>query len=142
MVEEFAKMKDVINDRRSEYGGAGVKLLAVLLVIVLVANAGYNYVPVAYEGENFKQEMQTAVINGMSMPGTKPVDNVKARIQRAAAANRLPPDMFLDVRQVGNVVQAQVVYSKGVDLLPFGLYNYIYHFDHTATPTGFLMKAN
>ncbi len=136
-------MKDAINDRNPEYGGAGVKLLVVLLVIVLVANAGYNYVPVAYEGENFKQEMQTAVINGLAMPGgIKPTDNVKARLQRAASVNNLPPDMFLDVRQVGNVVQAQVVYSKQVSLLPFGLYNYTYHFNHTATPTGFLTKAN
>ncbi len=143
MSRSLSKMKDV-NDRSSERGGAGVKMLAVVLVIVVVANAGYNYVPVAYEGENFKQEMQTAVINGVAMPGNKiqPVDNVKARIQKAVADNQLPADTLLDVRQVGNVVQAHVVYSRQVGLLPFGIYNYTYHFDHIATPTGFLLKEN
>lgn len=134
-------MKDV-NDRSSEHGGAGVKMLAVILVIFLVGNAGYNYVPVAYEGENFKQEMQTAVINGVAMPGKLPVDTVKARIQKAVADNQLPTDTFMDVKQVGSVIQAHVVYSREVGLLPFGIYNYTYHFDHVATPAGFLLKEN
>jgi hypothetical protein len=134
-------MNKIRENRRSEHGGAGVKFLLVMVVILLAAHAGFNYVPVAYEGENFKQEMQTAVVNGLAMPGQlKPLETVKARLQRAASDNDLPPDMVLDVKQVGNVIQAHAAYSKKVGLLPFGIYTYTYQFDHVAVPTGFLLK--
>ena len=127
--------------RDSEGGSAGVKFFIVLLVLVLVANAGYNYVPIAYDGQSFKAEMQTAVIQGMALPGkVNPVDNVKARIQKAAQQNDVPPDALIDVKLAGNVISAHVTYSKQVSMLPFGIYKYNYQFDHTATPTGFLLK--
>ena len=131
-------MRTEVTDRKSERGGAGVKFLAIFAVLLLAANAGYNYIPVAYQGESFKQDMQTAVINGMALPGKmNPIEVVKAKVQRAANDNELPPDTFIDVTQVGNTVQAHAVYSKQVGLLPFGIYTYTYHFDHTAIPTGF-----
>jgi hypothetical protein len=129
------------DSRPSERGSAGIKFLIVFVVIIIAANAGYNYVPVAYAGENFKQEMQTSVVNGMAMPGRmSPVDYVKNRIQKAIQDNELPRDTFLEVKQVGNSVQAHAVYSQQVPILPFGMYTYTYRFDHTAVPTGFLMK--
>ncbi len=135
-------MKKYVSHRSSERGSATTKFMLVLFVIVLAANAGLNFIPVAYEGENFKQEMQTAVVQGLAVPaGVRPVESVQLRIQRAAAENNLPPDTFMDVKLVGNVIQAHVVYRKTIGILPFGLYNYTYHFDHTATPTGFLLKS-
>lgn len=129
--------------RTAERGSAGVKFLLVLLVIVTVANAGYNYLPVRYNAENLKGEMQTAVLQGIALPGkANPVENVKARIQKAIQLNNIPPDALLDVRQAGNAITAHVAYSQDVNLLPFGIYRYKYTFDHTATPTGFLMKDN
>ena len=136
-------MKRLKNDRRSERGGAGVKALLVIVVLLLAAHAGFNYVPVAYDGENFKQEMQTAVVNGMALPpSVKPIDSITKRIKRAAADNGVPADAVMEVTPVGNVVQAHVTYSKQVGLLPFGLYNYTYNFDYTAKPAGYLMKEN
>lgn len=131
-----------INYRQNERGGAGVKLTIVLVILFLTAYAGFNYVPVAYEAESFKSEMYTAVVQGLAVPGRglSPVAAVKERVQRAAIANDIPQDAILDVKQVNQVVQAHVVYSKSVDILPLGLYRYEYHFDHTATPTGFLLK--
>jgi len=127
--------------RPSERGGAGVKFLIVFAVLVLTANAGYHYVPVAYAGESFKSEMQTSVVNGMATNGRiSPVDYVKTRIQKAIQDNNLPPDTYLDVKQVGSTVQARAVYSQQVSILPFGIYNYTYHFDNTAIPAGFLLK--
>jgi hypothetical protein len=38
-------------------------------------------------------------------------------------------------------VQARVYYSKPIAVLPLGLYTYNYEFDHTATPTGFMVKS-
>lgn len=127
--------------RHGERGSASVKFVIILFVLLLTAHAGYNYVPVAYEAESLRTEMQTAVVQGLAMPGKmNPVDNVKARIQQAAQRNGIPADVLIDVRQNGNNITAHVVYQKEVNLLPFGMYKYIYRFDHTATPTGFLLK--
>jgi hypothetical protein len=125
----------------SERGSAGVKFLIVFVVILLVAHAGYNYVPVAYEAESLKTDMQTAVVQGLALPGKiNPVENVKGRILQSAQRNDVPADVLIDVKQAGNTLTAHVVYTKDVNILPFGIYRYKYHFDHTATPTGFLLK--
>jgi hypothetical protein len=136
-------MNKASKNRRSERGGAGAKLLIVVTILFLIGNAGFNYIPVAYEAQDFKQEMQTAVVQGLALPtgGAKPADAIKARIIKAAKANDLPVDTFMDVRQVNNVVQARVNYSKPIAVLPLGLYTYNYEFDHTATPTGFMVKS-
>ena len=134
-------MNNSTKDRESERGSAGVKFAITLAVIFLVANAGYNYVPVAYEAESVQTEMQTAVLQGLALPGKlNPVENVKARIQRAFVQNGVPNDAFLDVKQTGNSITARVTYIKQVNILPFGIYKYAYQFDHTATPSGFLLK--
>jgi len=134
-------MKNALRDRSSERGSAGVKFAIVLTIIILAANAGFHYVPVAYEAESLKTEMMTSVIQGLAAPGkVNPVDIVKGRIEKAMAANSIPADAILDVTQKGNVIQAHVSYTKKVSILPFGIYTYNYNFDHTATPTGFLLK--
>jgi hypothetical protein len=128
-------------DRSSERGGTGVKFAIALCVILLVAHAGYNYVPVAYNAESFKTDMQTAVVQGLATPGKlDPVATVKAKIQRAIQVNDIPPEALVDVKQAGNSMTAHVTYSRQVNILPFGIFRYNYVFDHTATPTGFLLK--
>ena len=134
-------MKSISKERVSERGGAGVKFLLVAVVLVLAANAGYNYVPIAYAGESFKQEMDTAVVNGLSVPGrVNPVDMIKARLDKAAHDNNLPTDAVIDVKMAANAVQARAVYTQPVHILPFGMYTYNYHFDYTAAPVGYLLK--
>ena len=134
-------MSNALNDRHSERGGAGVKFLCVFAVIALVGHAGYNYVPVAYNAESVKTDMNTAVLQGMALPGkSNVIENVRSRLQRTFAQNNVPADVLLDVKQSGNTLTARVAYVKQVDLLPFGIYQYPYVFDHTATPTGFLLK--
>jgi hypothetical protein len=133
-------MKKEMRNKNSEQGSAKVKLVIALLVLFLIGNAGYNYIPIAYEGENLKQEMQTAVVQGMAVPSGSINDMVKGKVQRAMASNNIPPDAFVQVKQANNTVQAHVAYSKQVNMLPFGIYKYNYQFNHIATPTGFLMK--
>ena len=134
-------MKTKVNGRESERGSAGVKFLLVFVFIVLAANAGYQFIPVAYAGASLKQEMQTAVVNGMAVPGRiTPVDYVKNRVQKAVTDNNLPSDTLIEVKQVGNVVQAHATFNQKVPVLPFGIYSYDYKFDYTATPEGFLLK--
>lgn len=131
----------IYKDRQTERGSVGVKLAAMLGVIILLAHAGYNYIPVAYDGESLKQEMQTAVVQGLALPNAKVmVDTTKARILRVGAQNNLPPDAIVEVKLLKSSIEARVAYSRQVHILPFGLYNYTYNFDHTVTPSGFLLK--
>ena len=127
-----------------ERGEAGAKLLLVLTVLILIGHAGINYVPVAYAGESLKQDMQTAVVQGLATPqklGT-PQQFVKEKIERAIAANDVPKDAYLEVKQNGKSLQARVYYKKSINILPFGIYKYDYVFDQTVTPTGFLLKGD
>lgn len=134
-------MKQDHRNRQSERGSAGVKFVIVLSALLLAGHAGYNYIPVAYQAESMKSDMQTAVIQGMALPGKmNPLDNVKQRLQQAITQNQIPSDAVMNVTQNGNVIQARLTYAKAVPILPFGLYTYNFQFDHTATPTGFLLK--
>ena len=134
-------MNSTEKNHESEKGSAGTKFVVVFAVILLGLNAGWNYVPVAYNAESLRTEMGTAVLQGLALPGkVNPVDNVKARVARAVQDNNIPTDAVVDVKQVGNIITAHVIYSKQVNILPFGIYKYNYRFDYTATPTGFLTK--
>ena len=134
-------MKKVINNQNPEFGGAGAKLLLALMVLILVAHAGYNYVPVAYQGQSFKQEMETAVVQGTVIPTkSKPADVVKEKLITAMRRNDLPLNSFVEVKESNKIVHARVAYSKTVPILPFGAYDYVYNFDYTVTPSGYLSK--
>ena len=134
-------MNNILKDRSSERGSAAVKFAIALSVLILTAHAGYNYVPVAYQAASLKSDMETAVLQGIALPGKmNPVDNVKTRVQQAVLINQAPADTIVNVTQQGNVIQARIAYVKAVPILPFGLYSYQYKFDYTATPTGFLLK--
>ena len=134
-------MKPYIEFRGDERGSTNAKLLITIVIIFLMGNAGYNYVPAAYNAENIKSEMQTAVLQGLALPGKmNPVDNVRARIDRALKQNDAPADAVVEVKMSGNSLTARVAYVNKVNILPFGIYRYDYVFDHTATPSGFLLK--
>ena len=127
----------------NERGSAAIKFTFVFLVIVLAANAGYNYVPVAYQSASFKQEMDSAVVKGLSASGRiNPLEVVQASIRKASSDYSIPPDAFVDIKSVNGVIQAHVVYSKRINMLPFGLYNYDYNFNYLAKPQGYLLKES
>lgn len=128
-------------DGKSEHGGAGVKLIILLVFFALVAHAGYNYVPVAYDAQNLESEMQTAVTQGMALYRNQtPVDSVKSRVLEVMKAHTIPADAVFRVQEVNGIVQASLKYSITVNLLPFGLYQYEYVFDKSMTPSGFLIE--
>jgi hypothetical protein len=134
-------MKKLYLERPSERGGAAAKFLIVGMILLIAANAGYNYVPVAYEGASFRQEMDTAVVKGLAASGQmKPLDVVRAHIQKAAQDYDIPQSAVIEVKPTGNVIEAHVSYSKEVNMLPFGLYRYNYQFEHRAVPIGYLTK--
>ncbi len=134
-------MKKLNCDRTDERGSATIKFVLVVLVLVLAANAGFNYVPVAYQGASFKQEMDTAVVRGLGASGRiKPMEAVTASIRRASHEYDIPDDAFVEIKPVNGVVEARVAYSRPINMLPFGLYRYNYDFDYVAKPTGYLLK--
>lgn len=133
-------MKKLLKNRNSQRGSAGTNLLIIGIVLFLAGNAGYQYIPTAYHGESIKQEMQAAVLQGMALPPSAgdPVKVTKARIERIMRSNEAPADAFIEVKLNSKVMQARVVYTKKVGILPFGIYNYDYNFDFTASPNGFI----
>ena len=134
-------MKKLNNERTSERGSAAIKFTIVILVLALIANAGMNYVPIAYQGASFKQEMDTAVVRGLSASGRiKPLEAVQASIKKASFDYDVPTDAYVDIKPVNGVIEARVAYSKQVSMLPFGLYKYDYKFDYVAKPVGYLLK--
>lgn len=129
--------------RRAEHGGAGVKFLLVVLVLFLLAHAGYNYIPAAYQAEDYKQRMGEVVTQAYAMPysSASSLENVKTRLRRHADDEQIPADAVIKVDKLeNNAMRAQVRYVKEIELLPFGLYKYKFQFDHTAQPSGFLTK--
>ncbi len=134
-------MKNLNTSFHSETGSAGIKFLVIFLGLILVADAAFNYIPVAYNGANFRQEMDTAVVKGLATSGAmKPMDVVKAHVTRAAADNDIPPEAIIQIKPTNTVITAHVVYSKPVSIIPFGIYDYTYEFNYLAAPTGYLTK--
>jgi len=134
-------MKKLNKDRNSERGSAGIKFLFVFLVMAMALNAGINYVPVAYQGASFQQEMDTAVVKGLGVSGRiNPLETVTASIRKASFDYDIPADAFVEIKPVNGIVEAHVVYSREVNMLPFGMYKYNYNFDYLARPTGYLLK--
>lgn len=134
------KKKIELRGRESERGSAGVKLLIVAVVLILLANAGYQFIPVAYNAEAFKQEMSTAVVQAIALPAShgKTTEVVKRKIIAAAEEHSIPVDFQLDVREQNKSITARVYFVQEVPVVPFGIYTYHYEFDHTAAPNGFL----
>lgn len=129
--------QEVINTRHSERGGAGVKVLFVLVVLGLIGNAGINFIPVWYDGQHLAQEMDSAVAQAMSNPEfKKPVPTLKTRFEQMKKTNIIPSDALIQVKEVKGVLQANIRYVRKIDIIPFGLYQYDYFFNHTAMPGG------
>ncbi len=140
MKENFAESKT--NLRQNERGSAMFKLIAILVVLFLIGHAGWNYIPVAYNCESFKQRMNEMTLNAYAaanLPESQP-ESVKTRMRRIANDYDVPADAFFKVDRGDNgTLKAQVYFKRQVDMLPFGLYRYTYEFNHTATPNNFLV---
>ena len=124
-----------------ERGSASAKFFVLLAFIVLLAHAGYNYVPVAYNGASFRQEMDTAVVKGLAASGRmKPAEVIVAHMKKAASDYKVPSDALIEIKPGEGYIAAHASYQLPVNILPFGMYKYNYQFDYTATPTGYLLK--
>jgi len=119
---------------RDEIGGTKLYGLVALAVLFLLVHAGYNYLPVVYQLENFKSEMKGATMRVLTMPhGAESLaDKLKKQIRLAGNDNGVPANAVIEVTEVNNSLKAHVRFTKEVNLLPFGLFRYRYEFDNTS----------
>ena len=124
-----------IKNRKSERGGARLKLLLVVVVIAIVAYAGYVYIPVSYNAYLFKDLMQQKV-NTAAAVG-HPADWVKDQLLKSAPEYEVPADAEIVPAIKDGRVEVHVQFTKPIE---FPAYVYEYTFDHTARSTEFLSK--
>ena len=53
---------------------------------------------------------------------------------------RCLPTLLVEIGSVKGVIQADVAYTKEIEMLPFGMYKYKYIFNYNAMPQGYLLK--
>jgi hypothetical protein len=120
-----------------ERGAARLKFILIIALIAALAYIGFQYVPVAYQGEKFKGAMQKAVNDADTLGQSNDVLRVKL-ISDAKEWN-IPPDAEITTeRTPEGRFKAHVQYKRPVVF--FG-YTHTYSFDHTATSTGFGLGA-
>lgn len=120
---------------RDQVGGVKAYLIFAVLFVTVAVHAGWNYLPVLYQCENFRQEMKGTLINTVTMTYGKESLTKKAekKLRSLANENGLPQDAVIEVTEKNKVLSAYVQFSRTVHILPFGLYDYEYEFEDTAT---------
>ena len=124
-----------IRNRQNERGSARLKLLLFIIVIAIVAYAGYLYIPVSYNAYLFKDLMQQKVNTAAALG--HPANWVQEQLVRSGPEYDIPADAEIIPAVKDGRVEVQVRYTKPVE---FPGYVYEYTFDHTARSTEFLSK--
>jgi len=120
--------------RRNERGGARLKFIIVIAVFAVVLYAGYVYVPIAYEGYQFKDAMQ----NKVDLAATQGYESgwVKEQLMKSAPDYHVPPDAVITPTQRDQRVEVRVQFTRPIS---FPGFTYNYNFDYTARSTAFLV---
>jgi hypothetical protein len=128
-----------------ERGGARLKFLIVMAILVSVAYAGYLYVPVAYNAYLYKDLMQTKVDAAAALAYSPAW--VTDQLTKSGPEYNVPPDAVITPARENDRMQVRVQFSKPIEFLQFSKpiefhgYTYVYEFDHTAQSTQFLGKT-
>lgn len=117
-------------DRKGERGEARLKFLIVVALIALVAYAGYQYVPVAYNAYLFKDVMQSKVDKASAEGRT--AEWVKHELTASAPEYGVPSDAVVVTEVRDGRMQANVQFARPVQL---PIYTYQYTFNHTVKST-------
>lgn len=119
--------------RSSERGSARLKFIIFLAVIVVIAYAGYLYIPVAYQAYLFKDLMNHQV--NVAVTQGYPPQWVKDQLTKAAPEYEVPQDAIINPMHRENRMEVTVQFSRPIE---FPGYTYEYNFDYTAKSTTFL----
>lgn len=119
--------------RQSERGGARLKFLVVAAIIAVVAYAGYQFIPVAYQAYQIKDLMQHDVDTAVALG--RPTAWVGEQLIKSSPEYGIPADAVITSTQDDNRMGVRVQYTKPIEFPGF-VYNY--EFDHTAKSATFL----
>lgn len=113
-------------DRHGERGSARLKFLIVFSLVALVAYAGYQYVPIAFQSYQYRDFMQQSVDKGAALG--KPGEWVREQLVKNAAEYGVPPNADISIEQQEGAMLARVQFKRQVSLPG---YVYDYDFDQT-----------
>jgi len=119
--------------RSGERGGANLKFVIVMAVLIVSAYAGYLYVPVAYQANTFKDLMQHYA--DVTVAQGYPPSWAGEQLMKSAPEYQLPANAVITPAQKDNRIEVRVQYVKVIE---FPGYTYNYEFDHTVKSTAFL----
>ena len=119
--------------RPGERGGSRLKFLIVVLIVGIVAYAGYLYIPVQFDAYRFKDLMQ----HDTEVAATQgyPVTWISDQLKKSLAEYNVPADAVITPTQQENRMSVRVQYTRPIE---FFVYTYQYEFDYTAKSTAFL----
>ena len=118
---------------RGERGGARLKFIIFLVIVVIVGYAGYMYIPVAIDAYYFKDAMQ----NKVNLAAAQGHDAawLADQIAKSKAEHNVPDDAVITPAQREGRVEVRVQFTRPIST---PLFTYNYDFDHTAQSTTFL----
>jgi len=121
--------------RHGERGAARLKFIVVLAVVALISYMGFQYVPVAYQGYQFKKVMDDDT--EMASAGGKSLEWLKNQIRASANDYSVPPDSLKITEPIVRDGRIEITsqFTRPVKLLPFWTINY--NFDHTSKSSTF-----
>ena len=119
--------------KRGERGGARLKLIIFIVLVAIVAYAGYMYIPVAIDAYYFKDEMQ----NKVNLAAAQGYDTawVSDQISKSKSQYNVPDDAVVLPAQKEGRMEVRVQFTRPIS---FPGYTYNYAFDYTAQSTSFL----
>jgi len=119
--------------RNEERGGAQLKFLIVMAILVTTAYAGYLYVPVAFQAYTQRDFMQHCV--DVAAAQGHPETWVVEQVTKGGAEFNIPPDAIVTAALKENRLELRVQYTKPIE---FPGYTYDYEFDQTTKSSAFL----
>jgi hypothetical protein len=119
--------------RNSERGSARLKFIIVVAIIGIVAYAGYQFIPIAYQAYQVKDLMQHDVDTAVALG--HPTSWIKEQLVKSSPEYGIPADAIITPAQEDNRMEVRVQYSQPIEFPGF-VYNY--EFDHTAKSATFL----
>jgi hypothetical protein len=78
--------------KKNQRGSAGTNFLLVVITLFLGGHAAYNYVPIAYSGEDLKQRMHERVLYCYASPNTPDCqpEQMKIKLKHFCSINDAP----------------------------------------------------
>jgi hypothetical protein len=118
---------------KSECGGARLKFLVVMAMILVGAYSAYQFIPLAYQSYQLKDLMQHDVDTAVALG--KPASWVQDQLVKSSQEYGIPSNAVITPLQEDNRVQIRVQFTQPIEFPGF-VYNY--EFDHTARSSTFL----